>query len=565
MAMLLARFALLVAFGMFASCLLNDDGDSLPSPLVTSDVKGKNLWFGKLYLSVPGRLTPYFPLEEQVAKTRLAWKLIFDAQGRPTNAKFYNAGKPGSDENLGYGEIRIVYAAGSAEWSFYDHVGHGTADPTGVFAKRFTTDATKKMMTVLNLNRTRDITNNAVGIAKIVWKLNEAGLPERGTFYNRNNQRTADAFGFTEAHLNYDKADRLTSIANHGVKGGDVLVASIFGVAFISFAFDASYNVVEETYYNAAAEIVGRKDSGIAKTLREFDERGSLIDETYFDAQDQPAAKKSGPHRAQFTYDSASRLTSTKYFDVKGKPVLDAGQKAASIARVFDASGDLVEISFSGTDGKATANPDGVASVKMTYDKSGNKLSERYFDALKQGVLHKKAGSGGFSYLYDASGRTIRQRSLGVDGKPANNPLTGVVDIRRSYDGSSDRVLEESYADQDGAQVLHSISGVAAITWTYDEKGQIKVIGYRGLLGVPILNRHFNAFNIALEYSGEGNLSAVNYLGTEREPIASTNHGAATVKIAYDDDNFIKSVTYLDPQGKEIDVSADTSVPATAE
>ncbi len=109
-----------------------------------------------------------------------------------------------------------------------------------------------------------------------------------------------------------------------------------------------------------------------------FDEKGSVREETYLDADGRPAARQGGVARAAFQRDARGNVTEQSYFGLDGKPVLNASGFARLTTR-YDERGRWVEERCFGTDGQPTVNRRGFARVTAEYDAGGNLVARHYF------------------------------------------------------------------------------------------------------------------------------------------------------------------------------------------
>jgi S1-C subfamily serine protease len=147
-------------------------------------------------------------------------------------------------------------------------------------------------------------------------------------------------------------------------------------------------------------------------------------------------------------------------FGAKGEPVLRP-EGYSTLRLSFDARGDQIESSYSGTDDHLIAPPQiGFAKVIAKYSPRGQTIEEVYYGPDDRLAIRPGLGAARFTWSYDAHGRLVEEGFYGLDRKA---PVAyGYSKVALSYD-SDGMLVRKTFFDGEGkeAPALVAIGNVS--------------------------------------------------------------------------------------------------------
>lgn len=229
--------------------------------------------------------------------------------------------------------------------------------------------------------------------------------------------------------------------------------------------------VVDESYYWGDG-IRGTCTDGYSRTTKRYTLRGQVINQSYYDEQDQLMIPQSiGYAKIKNTYNS-QYLVKTEYYDDNEKPCL-CPNGYAILQNKFEKK-LKTETSFYDVDGKTIINnTNGYATIKYKYDKNKLCISETYFDA--SGASKSINGEAEeLRYKWNENKQKI-STSYWKEGQPVTCSK-GYHEIKTEYVGKL--VKEQSYYNIDGSLIVNA-DGYARTVKLYNSKGiEMSVLFY---------------------------------------------------------------------------------------
>ncbi len=211
---------------------------------------------------------------------------------------------------------------------------------------------------------------------------------------------------------------------------------------------------------------------------RALDQRGLLIDESYFDTGGAPTdAQGDGVHERRYTYDDRGNELSESFFDGDGKTV---NQKTRDFARVvykYDDKNRVVETAFFGDDGAAQIPHNvGAAVIRQEYDAQGNIARQQFFDGQGHPSRHVQYLAPAIRIKVEGDTTIVTLRN-GKD-QPIKNPVNGYYAF--SYNTNEDHPLSPTnlYYDKNGRRLsyfprisvinphLHALKSAPVMEWS---------------------------------------------------------------------------------------------------
>jgi len=287
----------------------------------------------------------------------------------------------------------------------------------------------------------------------------------------------------------------------------DQVSPNVSGIAITKGVYNKGY-LVELSRFDTAglpARTVASFDS-VSIVKSEYDSRGNLVKEAYFDDHGNPISNYSGVHAMQNTWSKDNMLVAVSSFDDFEKPSVDIdGVHATRYVR--DKLGRNIQKSTYDIHGQPILNhSDKVYMLKYQYDAYGRQIKVSYWqDSLTQ--MPRWTGNYQQTTSYDEEGQISEYTYLDKDAHPFKSK-DGSSSVKL-INGSDGRLLERRYL-LSGEPVL-TIRGVtqhySIIRYEHDENGQLNELTFFGPDTKPIdaiiyLDQTFPAQRIVFRYKG---------------------------------------------------------------
>lgn len=169
-----------------------------------------------------------------------------------------------------------------------------------------------------------------------------------------------------------------------------------------------------------------------------------------------------------------------------------------------DENGYNAYLKFFSRHGGLALNTDSAFAVRRTYDKHGNRLTDRSLGITNQPIFDT-SGNNGWEATYDARGNELSSTNMDTDWQPMKMPETAnsssrYVCMHRVYD-KYDRLIKQYYTDQHDTPMADG-DGLAAITYTYNDRGLVTERKLYGLHDIPF--EDYGYFFVKTEYDKNG-------------------------------------------------------------
>jgi YD repeat-containing protein len=306
------------------------------------------------------------------------------------------------------------------------------------------------------------------------------------------------------------------------------LIIGDFGYAKRTQTYDDRGNLIEQAYWGADDALIPN-NNGYAKYAQAYDEQGNLIEWTYLGIDDAPILNKKGYAKVTQAYDEYNNVIEQAFWDTDNTPVLGA-RGYAKVTQVYDEHGNVIEQAYSGTDDGPILNKNGYAKLTQVFDGHGNIIGIAYFGADDEPILQSDHYAKTTS-VFDDRGNLIEQAYWGTDGGPILQ-TSGFAKFTQAYDERGN-VIEQAYWSTDGVPILRSDGGFAKLTMAYDDRGNLIEQAFWDADYAPILQVDGYA-KYTQDYDERGNLLGQAYWGTDNTPILNTE-GYAKYTAVYDD------------------------------
>lgn len=229
---------------------------------------------------------------------------------------------------------------------------------------------------------------------------------------------------------------------------GELTVAADVGYATVISLYGEKTKL--EKYFDGTGEPI-RRSSGYYAVLREYDDSGNNIRNTYLDQQGVPVVTLSGYAIEEREYNIKGQVVSKKYYDAEGHPAQSISFEYGQINE-YDEDGRICGTIYFDASGNPVMTKQGYAIIRYTYYTSkepnyGKVDSEFYFDT-EDNPVSLSLGEYGLHKEYDNLGRSNVWTYLDADGNPTvtNKGYTTVI---RTFQANN-YVSTEKYLDLNG-------------------------------------------------------------------------------------------------------------------
>ena len=242
--------------------------------------------------------------------------------------------------------------------------------------------------------------------------------------------------------------DETTERTDYVNESGIITVAANLGYATIIYTKTDKGRI--ERYYDDKEEPV-RAYSGYYGVLREYDENGSNIQNTYLDMDNKPVMTASGYAIMKREYNENKKLVAIRYYDTAGNPVITPSSSHGKTYE-YDENGMNVRTVFINVSGAPMMSREGYAIIvyhRYTTEGPdyGRVESEFYFDEHGDPIC-LALGQYGVHIEYDEKGRESVWTYLDADGNPIVTNK-GYTTVQRTFQADN-YVASERYFDLNG-------------------------------------------------------------------------------------------------------------------
>lgn len=345
--------------------------------------------------------------------------------------------------------------------------------------------------------------------------------------YDGNAKSTS--FGLGIKQNKYDEKDNwietryLTIDKEEGTDGN--------GVPIVTIDVDKYGNRIKETYTNFKGELTYRDDAGCCGFIYTRNDKGQYTELTSFGADNQPCYSKNGAVKCIYEYDQNGWITKQTFYDADNHICMSSYNYAfitlennncgkVTEAWEYDENGKLVDskdgsgfkceydsignqikyvaynnnrepfINENGIIGytmkyndknlvieqinlgkgmKVCKDNNGVAIIKIQYDKKGNKTQIAYYDIDGKKRAMSTYGYAGWNNVYDENGNRIEYNNFNTENKICMSNEYHAK-CKMTYDEQGNMKSIRYYDTKD---VLTLVNGIAGTDYIRDKRGNI--------------------------------------------------------------------------------------------
>ncbi len=222
--------------------------------------------------------------------------------------------------------------------------------------------------------------------------------------------------------------------------------------------FEEEGSILREVYVDTTGSVTFAVDKHYASVVKKLDEKGHVVSEFYFGANNEPVSMYNGQFGVLRKYDEKGHEIKVTYVDEEGYPkwILPG---YVGRAKEYNEDGQCIRIINLDFQGNPVNSSDGIAVEERALDEEGHLQKVMYFD-VHGAPATNALGQFGEAYAYDEQGRKYKTTYLDSEGNPAPN-TDGYTVLQKTYkaDNTTDAELYFD-ANEQPVKLSHGEYGV---------------------------------------------------------------------------------------------------------
>jgi hypothetical protein len=302
-----------------------------------------------------------------------------------------------------------------------------TRDSDGDYADRFASDRFQRLVEIESLDPSGAITSNSAGVAITRIIRDEQGAVVKIRFFDTRKQPIRNDDGVAGQDRVNDERGRLVVRRYVDVDGS--LHAGSNGKCIEAVIRDKLGRIVESQNRDCDGHPIPESTkSHVVTTRRQWNERGQLLRETYFDSSGGQAVNESGIAGQEFQYNERGQVAEKRYLSLDGSSPSASSEGGTVYVRfTYDEMGFLHEIQYL-TEGRHAWQ-----IVRYQRDKYGRETLRQLLGPDEKPFLNPTSGRSQVRSRYDSWGRLLEESSFGLKGEPTNRKDLGWQRQVRKY------------------------------------------------------------------------------------------------------------------------------------
>lgn len=269
-------------------------------------------------------------------------------------------------------------------------------------------------------------------------------------------------------HYDYDSNGNITTAWKTSAKG------SLIGVVE-HHEFDGNNRVIHMYYTNLAGRKVNCLTASYAESRLKYDERGNVIEMSFYDIAGRPACDNMKTHKRIKKYDSHNNYIYEKNLGTNGKPLRGTGVYPEANVR-YDVYGNITRIECLDGYGKPYICPDGYYIMEKVYGEHNLLTSMCYKGINGNLVMHKGNGYAKVTNSYNDHRNPVEEKYFNAAGKV-------IYMIRYKYNERNSPTELGIY--NAAGRLDDNRSGFSRLTFTYAADGV-----------TPLRKSYYNAYGL---------------------------------------------------------------------
>lgn len=459
----------------------------------------------------------------------------------------------------------------------------------------------------------QDVPNKKYGIGSVRYLYANGHQVEERYFDIQGNPVLRSDRGYSVQKLEYNNRGLIAARLYYGTDG-ELILRKDEGFAVIRYQYDELRRTVLQHYYGVDLEPIISNKYYCFGMQYTYDERGNRNGIRYLDANKNLMSRVDlGYAGINRKYNADGKLVEEHYFDSEEQPVEGKDKGYAFYTGVYDGE-NLVRVEYRDRYNKLVANIDtGYAIAAYKYNDRGKCIWENYFDKNVQPVISKKYHCAGFRRAYDEENNQEIIGYLGLHGETIIRSDLGYAQVCKQYDefqhltgetyydadvdlqnddqetidrhkilckkggyasfedqyDAQGNCVKSIYRDKDGELTLRKDSGCAVIENTFDDFGRCIQVTYYGTdydldadekqkadegkrdinKKALVINVKYGCAGFWYRYDEAGNRTDVSYMDTDKKLMVRRDLGFARIYREYDGRGNQVAESYYDAEG----------------
>ncbi len=374
------------------------------------------------------------------------YTLDYDVRGNLSRTSYFDKdGKPILN-NEGIASVEYVYDENGNEKSrqFYDDKGNPCV--LNWFCSKIENDYDDQgNITAFRYLNTEGKPMLVNGVAAYEFEFDNRGNKIRERPLGLNGMLANGCF---DLRMKYDNLDNV--IENSYFNGSGQPVACNEGYHKEVMKYNSNNQCTETEFYGVNGKLVNAGNNKCAVIKREYDSRGNMISQTYFNSNGNRGTDNLKVHKYFNQYDKiTNKICHQISFGADGKPII-ANNTAAEGRLEYDSRGNVVKLQCYDGYGEKVNGLRGWHETRYEYNDAGEMVSEAYFS---------------------------------LEGKPVKDNASGYHKTTITYNDMR-MPKSQSYLDANGKLTLIA-GGYAIEKKKYNNQNQRTEIAYFGVNGKP--------------------------------------------------------------------------------
>ena len=152
--------------------------------------------------------------------------------------------------------------------------------------------------------------------------------------------------------------------------------------------YDKWGNMIYIASCDGKGNLIMNPQTGWSFMRQEFDNKGNVLWESYFNEKENPMLCRDGYHKMVNTYTPDGEQESTSYFDTDQKPMLVNGYHKEQYK--YDENGLIVEVAYYGKTGNAVNNAYGYSRIVFSYHNDQTIRDRKYYNVAGTVLYHEQ-------------------------------------------------------------------------------------------------------------------------------------------------------------------------------
>ena len=305
---------------------------------------------------------------------------------------------------------------------------------------------------------------------------------------------------------------------------------------------DASGKEIERTFFDTQDSIC--QGSSFAIRKREIDQRGNIIKEAYYDENEELLSQENFGDAAivEYEYDKYRRIKSSSFYNRNGLPV----GPISTVNRQYDRFGNQITQFYYDSTNELSNLRIGEAYWVSTFDDYSKETSTTFYNEKDVMCDDEKLGYARAEYEYDKRGNMISMRMYDAKNKLISDNCAHIL---YKYDRYGQLIEKAFYDSKD--KLYMSPEGYAIVRYKYDKLGNNIERSYYADDAKPCLKGGIYFIEKA-EYDDFSRVSKVSIYDINNQPIENED-GAATIEVRYDRQGEVSEYVNYDEEGERIE------------